>query len=853
MGKNTKSSKGKAIIWAIVSSVLLFNAALLVRAEAAKENAQAEADDEIMEVTVEAPRPGWESKLSPGTVTVIRPEDYQGEQKTLPELLKDVPGVRVRYVSGKGGYTTVSVRGSTAAQVGVFVDGVLVNLGGDAAVDLSTIPVKNVERIEVYRGYIPARFGGTYLGGVINIVTKKPQQTEISSAAIGAGSFGGYKANIEISAPLGGGSLLVGLNHDRSEGDFPYENPGAKVARANALAEYETQTRALIADANKAFITELGVYSGPEFTSLEEIFAAEAEIKQNLYQFLLDLDDYDYTPEEAAAGAELLWNINFYNGYLANEEFLKNPALKSSIRYRQNNDYQNSDALIKWQDEHWMVKGTFKHIDRGLPINLPLTGTDLSLPPYPSFDLPGTVDRERQEITSAELLVGRRETAGNLEWGWNLNYLDQEKHYRNLDYDSKDPAGKYKGPFAEWSEYDSRRLGVALDGSYKAGQNHLLEFLVNYSFEAMDVDGSGMERYDLSTELPNALRFRTYFEQTLGNLQLQDTITLNKAADCWFTPSLRYHYSEVMGRAAGPKRDAIDGNHKWVKQEDSQVNAKTTWQLALKKQLNQEWMLRSTYGTYYRLLNLYEIAGDGAGILPRPNTGSNQMESMFPVPEEGTQWDLGVVWDGNLLGAAASNIQLTYFGRRSENLLMLYRFGYDFWSYSNSAKGQVQGLEFQTNCNWEKWELSLAGTWMWERKAQARNDSPTSEEPGYMEKNYTYTPEWEASLRLTCRPLDRLTVFSEVKYEGEMYCWADQNEIYGIRVLEDLTTVSLGVKCRLLENFQAILGVNDLFDAGPERRVRCKYKALKGDCYVYYLSDYPLQGRTYYLTLQYKF
>ena len=133
-------------------------------------------------VTVEARRPDWEQKLSPGTVTVIRPEQYKGEQKSLPDLLKNVPGVHVREVNGKGQYTTVTVRGSTAAQVGVFVDGVLSNLGGDAAVDISTIPVKNVERIEVYRGYIPARFGGTFIGGVINVVTKKPKKANISAA-----------------------------------------------------------------------------------------------------------------------------------------------------------------------------------------------------------------------------------------------------------------------------------------------------------------------------------------------------------------------------------------------------------------------------------------------------------------------------------------------------------------------------------------------------------------------------------------------------------------------------------------------------------------------------------------------
>lgn len=166
-------------------------------------------------ITIEAERPDWEEKLSPGAVTIIRPDEYKGEQKTLPDMLRKVPGVHVREVNGKGQYTTVSVRGSTAAQVGVFVDGVLTNLGGDSAVDISAIPIDNVERIEVYRGYIPSRFAGTFIGGVINIVTKKPQDATMS-AEVGKSSYGGDKMAFEYVTPLGDGTLMVGTNYETS-------------------------------------------------------------------------------------------------------------------------------------------------------------------------------------------------------------------------------------------------------------------------------------------------------------------------------------------------------------------------------------------------------------------------------------------------------------------------------------------------------------------------------------------------------------------------------------------------------------------------------------------------------------
>lgn len=161
--------------------------------------------------------------LSPGTVTVIRPQEMKGEQKNLPELLKQVPGLHVIELKGRGAYTTASVRGSTSSQVSVYVDGVLMNLGSESAVDLSTIPVENVEKIEVYRGYIPARFGGASMGGVINIVTVKPKEAGGSLNA-GIGSYGRFRGGFTYNTPLGGGALLASANYERSDGDFDYWN-----------------------------------------------------------------------------------------------------------------------------------------------------------------------------------------------------------------------------------------------------------------------------------------------------------------------------------------------------------------------------------------------------------------------------------------------------------------------------------------------------------------------------------------------------------------------------------------------------------------------------------------------------
>ncbi|WP_083945508.1 TonB-dependent receptor [Sporomusa sphaeroides] len=810
-------------------------------------------------ITVEAKRPDWESKLSPGTVTIIRPDDYKGEQKTLPELLKDVPGVHVRYVSGKGQYTTVTVRGSTAAQVGVFVDGVLSNLGGDAAVDISTIPISNVERIEVYRGYIPARFGGTYMGGVINIVTKKPDKANIS-AQIGKSSWGGTTAGLEITQPLGKGSLMIGINRDESDGDFRYKNPGSDAAYARFMpgvqADLANHINNLNSDLHRAGIDfstaeeAIAAFNNPAvYDTLQTTYTdnywkifppffgftskADAIMKPPPFGWGGNEDAYN-----AAAKAALNGSKNSFLHSTAASIKQKNELSENATRWRRNNDYKNTDAIIKWQDDHWLVKGSWKKIDRGLPTPMYLTG-DISESGYSGVDMPGLFERKRQELTSKDLLVGRRDMDGSLEWGWQFNYLDQDKRYSNPDHALENGGERALG---KWSSYDSRRFGGAIDGTYKAGDNHMLEFLANWSKEKMDIDGNRMDKKDFEDGITNGERFRTYYEHTLFNLQLQDTITLNQTADFWLTPSIRYNYSKVMGKAIR------QSNLSWMKPEDSQVSDKVTWQLAVKKQVDDHLTLRSTYGTYYRLLNLYEIAGDGAGIIPRPNDPARYPgQSIFPVPEEGTQWDLSAIWDGKLLGADSSRVQLTYFGRDSKNILQLYRFGLNFWSYTNATKGRANGVELQGDFHWDKWDMNLAGTYLHTKQHDKFNKPDSHTGDTYFGMPHLYAPEWEGSMRLTYRPDNRLAIFGELKYIDEMYCWQQQPE----HVQSSLTTVGLGAKYKIDKDCQIIAGVNDLFNKGPEQTFT-SITYIPGEKQDK-LIEYPLQGRTYYVTLQYKY
>lgn len=852
-------------------------------------------------ITVEAARPDWEDKLSPGSVTVIRPDDYKGEQKTLPDLMRKVPGVHVREVNGKGQYTTVTVRGSTAAQVGVFIDGVLSNLGGDSAVDLSTIPVANVERIEVYRGYIPARFAGTFIGGVINIVTKKPEKADVN-LEIGKSSYGGRKGAIEITAPLGDGSLMVGTNYESSDGDFKYENYAAagvisgltdqinqyqaainkfndknidSYAKAwnwdqdtvngfkdtatnhNAWSDYLTNENGFAKD----YSERADLSKAPSFEQLSKV-GLNTELRTEYFNLK---DDPDMTVDGAKTREQKqrdVWKqvaqatAKQLNPATSKEleEDVKNRDEKqqklkqaqNAKRWRDYNDYENINSILKWQNENWMVKAAWNKVDRHLPDSL-YGGSFADANVGWAVDLYDNYgyDSRRQKIDTKELLLQNRNNVGKLEWGWMLDYTKSDKEYR-AEHINDDLVTEQDRliPLREYSEYKSDKYNAQIDGTYKISDNNMLDFQVNFSREELNVDGSQMPNREINDTNINTIfgQIRDKYEQELINVQIQDTITLDDKDTWYLTPSVKYNRSTITGYSnRATFKEGSDKLFSWITPEDEQSNDKVTWQLALKKEFDSNFTMRMTGGTYYRLLNMYEIAGDGAGILPAPN--DNGRNSTFPVPEEGKQFDISAIWNGNTLGAF-NKTTLTYFWRDSENMLQLQRIGKDYWSYRNDNKGKAHGVEVQSSFNWNKFDLDLQATY-----TKMETKSKKDEVYDYVDTWPTFQPEWEGNVRLTYRPVDTVDIFAEGHYTDAYYTYrvkGGSGEYPDGLPTDDLLVLNTGVKVKLKNQWQLTLGCNDVFDKGPEQKI-----ALANGGYIN--PEFPVQGRTYYATLKCEF
>lgn len=118
--------------------------------------------------------------------------------RSLSDLLNLLPGFRVTHYGVSGGFSTLSIRGSSPAQVLVLWNGVPLNLASTGVVNLSDLPMAGVERVQVFRGFAPADTGGSAMGGVVNLVSKGFDQKFSYHA-----SYGSFATNKEsVFVPL---------------------------------------------------------------------------------------------------------------------------------------------------------------------------------------------------------------------------------------------------------------------------------------------------------------------------------------------------------------------------------------------------------------------------------------------------------------------------------------------------------------------------------------------------------------------------------------------------------------------------------------------------------------------------
>ena len=113
-------------------------------------------------------------RQSPMAVTVVDGSKLRGRSSGIEEILTRTSGIKVRKTGGLGSASRISVHGLEGKRVTVYINGFPLN-SPDGSFDINDIPIDVIKYIEVYKGIVPAEYGGDGLGGAINIVTREDE------------------------------------------------------------------------------------------------------------------------------------------------------------------------------------------------------------------------------------------------------------------------------------------------------------------------------------------------------------------------------------------------------------------------------------------------------------------------------------------------------------------------------------------------------------------------------------------------------------------------------------------------------------------------------------------------------
>lgn len=153
----------------------------------------------------------------------IGPDVMQGlAPAEVSDVLPLVPGVFVKQYGGLGGLRTVSLRGGSAAQTVVLLEGVRLSSAQHGAVDLSMIPARMVESITVHRGSMSALYGANAINGAVDIQLVRPRETTASMAA-SLGSFLEQRWTPMVALGSESASVVAALDVASTRGSYPFE------------------------------------------------------------------------------------------------------------------------------------------------------------------------------------------------------------------------------------------------------------------------------------------------------------------------------------------------------------------------------------------------------------------------------------------------------------------------------------------------------------------------------------------------------------------------------------------------------------------------------------------------------
>ncbi len=135
------------------------------------------------------------------------------------EAIENINGIRGQLNCNVCNTGDIRINGQEGANTMVLIDGLPIVSGLSTVYGLSGIPQSLIQQIEIIKGPSSTLYGSEAIGGIINLITKVPEQVSPLSIESFSSSWGEINTDLGIKFLIGQKTNLLGINH------FLYQNP----------------------------------------------------------------------------------------------------------------------------------------------------------------------------------------------------------------------------------------------------------------------------------------------------------------------------------------------------------------------------------------------------------------------------------------------------------------------------------------------------------------------------------------------------------------------------------------------------------------------------------------------------
>jgi iron complex outermembrane receptor protein len=119
------------------------------------------------------------------------------EVNNVARALRSLPGITLNRFGGRN-EEAVYVRGFDRRQIPIYVDGVPISVPYEGFADLARFSTMDIASIELNKGYSSVLSGVNAMGGVVNIISKRPEEELEGDVEVGVSSGEGFHSNLNV-------------------------------------------------------------------------------------------------------------------------------------------------------------------------------------------------------------------------------------------------------------------------------------------------------------------------------------------------------------------------------------------------------------------------------------------------------------------------------------------------------------------------------------------------------------------------------------------------------------------------------------------------------------------------------